>query len=46
MTQGGDDGSERSDVGAFGESVGDHVRGEGENGIVTGTDQTEQQRWW
>jgi len=41
-TEGGDDGPERSNVGAFGKSVGDHVRGEGENGIVTGTAQTKE----
>jgi hypothetical protein len=41
-TEGGDDGPERLDVGAFGESVGHHVRGEGENGIVTGTAKTKE----
>jgi hypothetical protein len=34
--EGGNDGSERSDVVSFGESVRDHVGGEGENRIITG----------
>jgi hypothetical protein len=38
----GDGGPERTGVGAFGETVGDHVRGEGENGVVTGPTQTKE----
>jgi hypothetical protein len=34
--EGGNDGSERSDVVSFGESVRDHVGGECENRIITG----------
>ena len=42
MTEGGDRGPERSDVGSFGHPVRGHVRGDGENGVVTGTSQTKE----
>jgi hypothetical protein len=35
-------GSERSGVGTFGETVRDHVEGEGENRIITGPTQANQ----